>query len=114
MIKAQHPLGREMVVVQGHQAIQLKMELPERLKYWLPLLSTTAENAAIAQEIRKALGTEDPEVWVPELLEACKKNKDPKVKTLAEQIQEELRSSVPAVWVPAVVAARAGRVAEPA
>ncbi|MNP09706.1 Type IV secretion system protein virB4 [compost metagenome] len=114
VIKAQHPQDRGMVVVQGHQAIQLKMDLPEELKYWLPLLSTTAENAAIAQEIRTALGTDDPEVWVPELLEACKKSEDPKLKTLAEQIQVELRSSVPAVWVPTFVAARAGRVAEPA
>ncbi|MNM38138.1 Type IV secretion system protein virB4 [compost metagenome] len=114
VIKAQHPQDRGMVVVQGHQAIQLKMDLPEELKYWLPLLSTTAENAAIAQEIRTALDTEDPEVWVPELLEACKKSEDPKLKTLAEQVQVELRSSVPAVWVPTFVAARAGRVAEPA
>ncbi|MGE6473163.1 VirB4 family type IV secretion system protein [Serratia proteamaculans] len=66
---AMHPLSREMLVVQGHQAVQLKMDLPPNLKYWLPLLSSTEKNLAVAEGVRKELGTEDPHVWVPVFLE---------------------------------------------
>lgn len=63
-----HPLSREMVVVQGNQAVKLKLVLDEKLKYWLPLLSTTAENAAVAQQIRESLNTRTPALWVPAFL----------------------------------------------
>lgn len=62
------PLSREMIVVQGHQAVQLKMEFPEHLKYWLPLLSSTDKNLPVAAEVRRTLGTEDPHIWVPVFL----------------------------------------------
>lgn len=69
VVKAQHPLSREMVVVQGHQAVQLKMELPDHLKYWLPLLSSTSKNLPVAAQVRQSLGTDDPHQWVPVFLE---------------------------------------------
>ncbi|MNG14512.1 hypothetical protein D3C84_982700 [compost metagenome] len=90
-----------MVVVQGHQAVQLKMDLPAELKYWLPLLSTTTENSAIAQEIRRCLATNDPELWVPALLEACRNESD----SLSAQIRKGLRTEVPSLWVPAFLEA---------
>ncbi|MCY1271828.1 Type IV secretion system protein virB4 [compost metagenome] len=97
VVRAQHPQDREMVVVQGHQAVQVKMDLPAELKYWLPLLSTTAENSAIAEEIRKTLDTEQPEVWVPALLEACSNEHS----SLAVHIRKGLHTDVPSLWVPA-------------
>lgn len=63
------PLSREMLVLQGDRAVKLKMSLTEELKYWLPLLSTTEHNAAIAADVRKRLGTDDPVRWVPVFLE---------------------------------------------
>ncbi|WP_324729580.1 VirB4 family type IV secretion system protein [Pseudomonas chlororaphis] len=62
------PLSREMIVLQGHQAVKLKFVLDDKLKYWLPLLSTTEKNAAIAARVRESLGTTDPKVWVPAFL----------------------------------------------
>lgn len=67
-VVAMHPLSREMVVVQGNQAVKLKLVLDDQLKYWLPLLSTTTENAAVAAQVREALNTTDPKIWVPAFL----------------------------------------------
>lgn len=77
-----HPLSREMLVVQGHQAVQLKMDLPEHLKYWLPLLSSTEKNLAVATEVRSRLGTENPHIWVPVFLQEMA------VKTAAEAAEK--------------------------
>ncbi|MDT4870849.1 type IV secretion/conjugal transfer ATPase, VirB4 family [compost metagenome] len=101
VIKGLHPQDRGMVVVQGHQAVQLKMDLPAELKYWLPLLSTTTENSTIAHEIRQCLATDDPELWVPALLEACRNESD----SLSAQIRKGLRTEVPSLWVPAFLEA---------
>ncbi len=105
VIKGLHPQDRGMVVVQGHQAVQLKMDLPAELKYWLPLLSTTTENSAIAQEIRHCLATDDPEIWVPALLEACRNEPD----SLSAQIRQGLRTEVPSLWVPSFLEDRRDR-----
>lgn len=67
-VVAMHPLSREMVVVQGNQAVKLKLVLDDQLKYWLPLLSTTKANAAVAQQIRESLNTTNPKIWVPAFL----------------------------------------------
>lgn len=108
VVKAQHPQERGMVIVQGHQAVQLNMDLPGELKYWLPLLSTTAENAAIAEQIRKTLGTEDPELWVPALLEACRTGPT----SLSATIRGELGTDLPSLWVPVFL--EASQVTSPA
>ena len=63
-----HPLSREMVVLQGNQAVKLKLVLDDKLKYWLPLLSATSENTAIAAKIRESLNTMNPKIWVPAFL----------------------------------------------
>ncbi|MFO7127450.1 conjugal transfer protein, partial [Pseudomonas aeruginosa] len=66
---------RQAVVVQGPRSVRLKMDLSthtevrDELKYWLPLLSTTTENAAVAARIRAELGTDDPAVWVKPFLD---------------------------------------------
>lgn len=63
-----HPLSREMVVLQGNQAVKLKLVLDDKLKYWLPLLSATSENIAVAARIRESLNTMNPKIWVPAFL----------------------------------------------
>ena len=63
-----HPLSREMVVLQGNQAVKLKLVLDDKLKYWLPLLSATTENIAVAARIRESLNTKNPKIWVPAFL----------------------------------------------
>jgi type IV secretion system protein VirB4 len=80
-VAALHPLSREMVVLQGHQAVTLKLVLDEPLKYWLPLLSTTEENALIAANIRQSLGTHDAKIWVPVFLKKM-------AEITAEQVQQ--------------------------
>ncbi|MNG00398.1 Type IV secretion system protein virB4 [compost metagenome] len=67
-VVAMHPLSREMVVVQGNQAVKLKLVLDDKLKYWLPLLSTTDANAAVALQVRESLNTLNPKIWVPAFL----------------------------------------------
>lgn len=63
------PAGREFMVKQGHQAVMVKFVLDEELKYWLPLLSSTDENLAVAARIRKELNTDDPHRWVSVFLD---------------------------------------------
>ncbi|EJZ60938.1 VirB4 (plasmid) [Pseudomonas fluorescens R124] len=64
-----HPQSREMVVLQGNQAVKLKLALSEKLKYWLPLLSSDDKNIPIAQKVRETLNTNDPKIWVPAFLD---------------------------------------------
>lgn len=87
-VKALGPLSREMVVLQGHQAVKLKLALTDDLKYWLPLLSTTQKNAAVAQRIRDLLLTNDPKIWVPAFL-------------VAERVRTWLNTDDPQQWLPA-------------
>lgn len=87
-VAAMNPLSREMVVLQGHQAVKLKLVLSGRLKYWLPLLSTTEKNAAVAKRIRDELMTNDPKIWVPAFL-------------VAEHVRQWLNTDDPNVWLPA-------------
>ncbi len=87
-VAALHPLSREMVVLQGHQAVKLKLVLDDKLKYWLPLLSTTEKNAAVAKRIRDLLLTNDPKIWVPAFL-------------VAERVRQRLNTEDHQVWLPA-------------
>ncbi|WP_456017534.1 VirB4 family type IV secretion system protein [Pseudomonas fluorescens] len=86
-------LSREMVVVQGHQAVKLKFELTDQLKYWLPLLSATNKNLPVAERVRQELGTTDPAIWVDEFL-------------IAEAVRLRLNTDDPDVWLPAYHDAR--------
>lgn len=63
------PTSREFMVKQGHQGVMVKFVLDDKLKYWLPLLSSTEENLAVAERIRRELDTEDPKIWVTPFLE---------------------------------------------
>jgi type IV secretion system protein VirB4 len=83
-----HPLSRQMVVLQGHQAVKLKLVLDDKLKYWLPLFSTTQKNADVAERVRQLVGSNDPQVWVAAFL-------------VAEHVRQWLNTDDPAVWVPA-------------
>ncbi|WP_445674480.1 VirB4 family type IV secretion system protein [Pseudomonas japonica] len=87
-VKDMQPLSREMVVQQGHQTVKLKMELTGALKYWLPLLSATQKNLAVAERVRKHLNTTDPKVWVGPFL-------------VAEAVRQWLNTEDPAEWLPA-------------
>jgi type IV secretion system protein VirB4 len=81
-------LSRQMVVLQGHQAVKLKLVLDDTLKYWLPLLSATQKNMAVAERIRAHLNTTDPKVWVAPFL-------------VAEAVRQWLNTDDPTVWLPA-------------
>lgn len=87
-VKDLHPLSREMIVLQGNQAVKLKLVLDERLKYWLPLLSATEQNLPVAKRIRELIGSNDPKDWVPEFL-------------IAEQVRQRLNTEDAQEWVPA-------------
>lgn len=77
------PLSRELIVLQGHQAVKLKFELDEALKYWLPLLSSTKKNIDIAKRIREEVGSVNPDVWVPAFLDEMKRlDKQAKAKSI--------------------------------
>lgn len=92
--------SREFMVKQGSKSVMVKFSLDGDLKYWLPLLSATEENLAVAQRIRDQLGSEEPEVWVAPFLDemvAVSVRKD-----LADR---GLNSEDPALWVPAFRAA---------
>ncbi len=103
------PLSREMVVLQGHQAVKLKMQLDDSLKYWLPLLSTDTKNASVAKRVRKELQSTEPEVWVPAFLVAEHVRRwinttDPDIWLsgfrLATEITVKLGTQNPKVWMP--------------
>ena len=76
-LRKMRALSREMLVLQGGQAVKLKLDLaakdpdgsPGKLKYWLPLLSSDSKNLAVAEEVRRQLQTNDPALWVPAFLE---------------------------------------------
>lgn len=67
-----NPLAREFLIKQGQQSTILSFDLPDDLKYWLPILSTTIGkdgNAAIAAQVRQKLNSDDPAVWVQPFLD---------------------------------------------
>lgn len=74
-IAEQDAHDRQAVVVQGPRSVRLKMDfarhtdIDDELKYWLPLLSTSMENVAVAARIRQELGSDDPAVWVKPFLD---------------------------------------------
>ncbi|RYF31495.1 MAG: conjugal transfer protein, partial [Cytophagaceae bacterium] len=65
-----------------------KLVLDKKLKYWLPLFSTTEKNADVAERVRQLVGSTDPKVWVAAFL-------------VAEHVRQWLNTDDPAVWVPA-------------
>lgn len=67
------PSSRQFMVKQGHQSVMLKFSLDEKMKYWLPLLSSTEENLAVAARIRREMNTEDPSIWVKFFLDEMHK-----------------------------------------
>lgn len=67
-----NPLSHEFLIKQGQQSTVLSFDMPDELKYWLPLLSTTIGkdgNNRVAASIREKLGTDDPKIWVSAFLD---------------------------------------------
>jgi type IV secretion system protein VirB4 len=111
-----HPLSRQLVVLQGHQAVKLKLVLNEQMKYWLPLFSTTQQNVVVAERIRQWLGSNDPRVWVEVFLVAEHVRKWLETEDTAvwmpvfqeaERICQALKTRNPDVWMPALKASMA-------
>lgn len=74
-----NPLSREFLIKQGQQSTVLSFDLPDNLKYWLPILSSTIGkdgNVSIAASIRERLGTDDPKIWVSEFLDEMQRIKE--------------------------------------
>ena len=73
-IKVLKKNSRRFVIKQGGQVLIAQFDMGVgKLKYWLPLLSATAENIKIAETVRSELNTDDPEIWVPAFLEQMEK-----------------------------------------
>lgn len=73
-IKVLKKNSRRFVIKQGGQVLIAQFDMGVgKLKYWLPLLSATAENIEIADTVRTELNTDDPEIWVPAFLERMAK-----------------------------------------
>lgn len=77
-LKKLHRYSRQFLVKQGNQTVIAQFVLDEKLKYWLPLLSSTEENLLEAARIKERLNTNDPAVWLPEFLKVEQEKKNAK------------------------------------
>lgn len=92
--------SRKVLVKQGGASVVLKVDMQDKLKYWLPLLSSDYANIPVAKRVREALGTDDPAVWVAPFLDemvAIGVRKE-----LAEKYPEQDVND-PQVWEPAFI-----------
>lgn len=80
----------EMLVRQGNQGVMLSFALTGRTEYWLPLLSATQLNLAVAKKVRTKLKSEDPAVWVKPFLDEM----------VALTVRQEKGTTDPQVWMP--------------
>ncbi|PII85142.1 conjugal transfer protein [Erwinia sp. OLTSP20] len=80
----------EMLVRQGNQGVMLSFALNGRTEYWLPLLSATQLNLAVAKKVRERLRSEDPAVWVKPFLDEM----------VALNVRQEKGTTDPDVWIP--------------
>lgn len=89
--------SRKILIKQGTGAVVVKLDLSGKLKYWMPVLSSTGENLSVAARIRQELGSDDPAVWVAPFLDEM----------LSLRVKQDLKTQNPtldvedpAVWVP--------------
>lgn len=83
-------LSYEMMIKQGGEGVMVKFGLSERCRYFLPLLSATMENLAVARQIRAQLNTDDPAIWLRPFLDEM----------AAVRARLLTRSDDPAKWYP--------------
>ena len=80
----------EMLVRQGNQGVMLSFALHGRTEYWLPLLSATQRNLAVAKKVREKLQSDDPAVWVKPYLDEM----------VALNVRQEKGTTDPEIWMP--------------
>jgi len=92
--------SRKIMVKQGTGAVVVKLDLSGKLKYWMPMLSSSDINLAVAARIRHELGSDAPAVWLAPFLDEM----------LSLRVKQDLKTQNPtlnvddpAVWVPAFV-----------
>lgn len=86
--------SRKMMIKQASGSVMVNLALSGRIEYWLPLLSADKRNLAVAQQIREALKTDDPAIWVAPFLDEM----------VAINIREnKVRTDDPAIWQPAFI-----------
>lgn len=90
VIRSWNKNSHRLLVCQDSATVILNTTISGRLKYWLPLLSSTFANVAVAQQVREALQTDDPLVWAYPFLDEM----------VAQQVKKELATSDSAVWYP--------------
>lgn len=83
-------LSYQMMIKQGGEGVMVDFALSEPCRYFLPLLSATTENLAVAEQIRAHMRTENPAEWVRPFL-------DEMVAVRARQLTQ---SNDPAKWYP--------------
>ncbi|ENN5873296.1 conjugal transfer protein [Salmonella enterica] len=87
--------SRKVLVKQAGGAVVVKMDLGGKMKYWLPLLSSSAKNIPVARKIRESLGSDDPDVWVKPYLDEMFAMD---VRSEIRKDHPELDVDDPAVW----------------
>lgn len=88
-------LSYEMMIKQGGEGVMVKFGLSGPCEYFLPLLSASKSNLAVAERIREHLGTSDPAVWVRPFLDEM----------VAVRVRQKMKTDDPAVWHPVFVEA---------
>lgn len=92
--------SRKVLVKQGLGAVVVKLDLSGKLKYWVPMLSSTDENLLVAARIRQELGSDDPSIWLAPFLDEMMSIQ---VKRELKKQNPTLNVDDPAVWVPAFI-----------
>lgn len=93
-----NPHSHKVLIKQSEAAVMIKLDLSGKLKYWLPLLSSSSKNVPVAQSIRESLGSDDPAVWVEPFLNEMVAID---VRKRLSEKNPDLDVNDPAVWKPA-------------
>jgi type IV secretion system protein VirB4 len=76
--------SQDFLIKQGSQSAILNFTLSEKLKYWLPILSSDFRNVRVARTVREKVGSEDPRLWVKPFLDEMQR-----IKERGKQSEEE-------------------------
>jgi type IV secretion system protein VirB4 len=68
--------SQDFLIKQGSQSAILNFTLSEKLKYWLPILSSDFRNVRVAKAVREKVGSEDPRLWVKPFLDEMQRLKE--------------------------------------
>lgn len=86
-------LSYEMMIKQGGEGVMVKFGLSGSCEYYLPLLSATMKNLAVAEQIRHHLNTNDPNEWVRPFLDEM----------VAVRVRQKMQTEDPSIWHPVFV-----------